>query len=281
MQAAQRGLDAALGAAVAHLAQEAGQTAAVGHGHQAGQRHHLAVGRQAQAAAPGAVEVNQLAVAVQAEDDFRQVVHQIAVAGFRGGQIGGALLHLLLQQVDVLLQIERHEQAAMLVVLGAADIGRDQAPRAFGVAAPHALVLDADHRRVEGHRREARGIARHRPAHRIGRWPEQPHVLFRLVRVLPHPGHVVMAGFRIDEQGVGLDAHHAFEHVQLRPGQDEFRHGIVTHQGVQMPCVALAAAIAEAGQDHLGDVDAQGVDQLLAQGPHGVGLDQHRTASTK
>ena len=121
---------------------------------------------------------------------------------------------------------------------------------------------------------KAGGVADLGPAHRLVMHAEGVQMLFRLEGILPQELGVELALGDVDVDADRRDAHDAFQRVQLGADHQHLFVGQVRHQLARQLGIALPGGIAHAREQAACTLDAQGVDQLLAQRAEGTGVQQ-------
>ena len=129
-------------------------------------------------------------------------------------------------------------------------------------------LLEQDEAPHEG-RGETRGVADLHPAHRVLGVAVFAHVGFGFVRVVPEEFAEEGAGLDVHVEGDGRDIDAALEHVQLGADHEGVLDALAGAHLAGELGVAGAGGVAHAGEDAAGLVDAEGVDELLAQRRHG------------
>ena len=109
---------------------------------------------------------------------------------------------------------------------------------------------------------------------RLGVYAELFDMDFGLVGVFPDQITEILAAGDVDVDLHGRDLHDALEHVQFRSHAHELFVRGVRHQFAGELCIPDTGGIAHAGEQAAGPFDTQGIDQLLAQRPHGADM-QH------
>jgi hypothetical protein len=134
--------------------------------------------------------------------------------------------------------------------------------------------LEQDEAAHEG-RGVAGGVADLRPAHRLVGAAQFAQVDVLLPGVFPEELAVEAALVEIDLHLDRGDADDAFQHVQLRAGEEGVLQRLVAADALGQLGIADAGGVTHAGQQTAGVLLANRTDQLAAQGAEGRGVHQH------